>query len=72
MGKNERFTVICADGDAADLGDFSTPSLRYDGLSWEDSVTLAKLSFTQGFEVIIWKLDNEQHEETEGKECAEA
>lgn len=57
MAENERYTVIAVDGEAADLGDFSTPSLRYDNLSWEDSVTLAKLSFAQGFEVILWKID---------------
>lgn len=72
MSENERYTVVCVDGDAADLGDFSTPSLRYDNLTWDDSVTLAKLSFTQGFEVIIWKVDDGQHKETEGEGCAQA
>lgn len=53
--ENDKFTVIVVDGEAADLGNFSTDSVRYDGLSWADSVELARLSFTQGFEVIIWK-----------------
>ena len=68
----ERYTVIAVDGDACDIGDFSTPSLRYDNLSWEDSVTLAKLSFSQGFEVILWKIDNEVNEVGGGGTCAEA
>lgn len=67
----DRFTVICVDGEAADLGDFATPSLRYDNLSWEDSVTLAKLSFSQGFEVILWKTDDGQQRGKVGEECAE-
>lgn len=71
MTENERYTVIAVDGEAADLGDFSTPSLRYDNLSWEDSVTLAKLSFTQGFEVIIWKIDDGQHKEGGSVTCGE-
>lgn len=56
-------TVICVDGEAADLGDFSTPSLRYDNLSWNEAVDLARLSFAQGFEIVIWNLDDGQHKE---------
>lgn len=55
----EKFTVVVVDGEAADLGDFSTPSVRYDNLSWSESVQLARLSFKQGFEIVIWKLDRE-------------
>lgn len=72
MTENERYTVIAVDGEAADLGDFSTPSLRYDNLSWEDSVTLAKLSFSQGFEVVLWKIDDEGSKAGGGGTCAEA
>lgn len=70
MGANDRFTLIAVDGEAADLCDFSTPSLRYDNLTWEDSVTLATLSFSQGFEVILWKVDDGQDEEGGSGECA--
>lgn len=55
----ERFVVIVIDGEAADMGDFSTPSIRYDNLTWEESVQLARLSFSQGFEIVVWKLDND-------------
>lgn len=55
----ERFTIIVVDGEAADIGDFSTDSIRYDNLTWEESVQLARLSFKQGFEIVIWKLDRE-------------
>jgi len=55
---NSRFCVVVVDGEAQDMGDFDTPSIRYDGLSWEESVQLARLSFEQGFEIVIWKLDD--------------
>lgn len=56
----EKFTVVVVDGEAADLGDFSTPSVRYDNLSWAQSIELAKLSFTQGFEIVLWKIDGNE------------
>lgn len=58
MGENELFTVIVVDGEVANLCDIDTPSIRYDGLSWDESVQLARLSFAQGFEIVIWKIDN--------------
>lgn len=60
-----RFTVIVVDGHAADFSDVYTDSVRYDGLSWPDSVELARLSFTQGFEVIVWKQDDDDHSATD-------
>ena len=59
MGEG-KFTVIVVDGVACDMGDFSTPSVRYDGLSWTESVELARLSFGQNFEVVIWKIDGKE------------
>ena len=56
----ERFTVIVVDGEAADIGDFDTPSIRDDDLSWEESVQLARLSFNQGFEIVVWKIDGNE------------
>lgn len=55
---NSRFCVVVVDGKAADLCSIDTPSLRYDGLSWEESAQLARLSFEQGFEIVIWKSDD--------------
>lgn len=60
MKSDERFTLIVVDGEAADIGDFYTPSIRYDGLTWDESVQLARLSFTQGFEIVIWKVDGKE------------
>lgn len=58
MGDKNRFVVIVVDGEAVDIGDFDTPSIRYDNLTWEQSVELAMLSFPQGFELVIWKQSN--------------
>ena len=52
-----KFTVIPIDGNAADVCDPYTDSLRYDGLTWAEAVELCRLSFTQGFQVIVWKID---------------
>ena len=57
MQNDDRFTVIVVDGEAVDLGNFDTPSVRYDNLSWNESVELARLSFKQGFEIVVWKVD---------------
>ncbi len=65
----QRFTVIPVDGEATDLTDVYTQSLRYDGLSWAESVELARLSFRQGFTVVIWLEDNA--EDGGGETCAE-
>ena len=59
------FTVIAVDGPAADLSDVGTDSLRYDGLSWEEAVELARLSFMQGFEIVLWREREENNGQTE-------
>ena len=51
------FTVIPVDGEAVNVGDLETESLRYDGLTWDEAVELCRLSFLQGFECIIWKIE---------------
>lgn len=68
MSEKMRFTVIPIDGGPEDIDDICTPSLRYDGLSWDESVELARLSFAQGYTIIIWRED----EEGGGSECGEA
>ena len=65
-----RFTVIVVDGAAIDAADACTDSIKYSDLTWEDSVALARLSFTQGFELIIWK-QSEDDQEEDLDECGE-
>ena len=55
MESEARFVVIVVDGEAAAMNDYSTSSIRYNDLTWEQSVELAKLSFSQGFELVLWK-----------------
>ena len=52
---NEKFTLIVIDGHFADFFDLSTDSVKFEGLTWEESVQLAKISFRNGHEVVIWK-----------------
>lgn len=59
MGEEMRFTVIPVDGGPEDIDNLCTPSIRYDGLTWSESVELARLSFSQGYTVVIWKEDKE-------------
>lgn len=53
------FTVIVVDGDYFNAFEIcsQTDSVRFDGLTWEDSMELARLSFMQGFEIVIWRQD---------------
>ena len=39
---------------AGDIFDDCAPALRYGGLTWADSIELVRLSFEQGFTVVIW------------------
>lgn len=65
------FTVIVVDGAAIDAADAYTDSLKYSDLTWEDSVALARLSFMQGFEIIVWKQSEDDQGEGVG-ECGTA
>ena len=66
MFEGRHFTVIPIDGSFLDVLGAETDSLRYDGLTWEEAVTLIELSFTQGFEVVIWLIpEDRQDEQTE-------
>ena len=51
------FTVIVVDGDFFNAFEIcsGTDSIRFDGLTWKDSMELARLSFMQGFEIVIWR-----------------
>ena len=53
------FTVIAVNGNAADILEPFTDSLRYDGLSWSERVELCRLSFMQGFQCVIWKQEDD-------------
>lgn len=57
-----QYTVIVVDGEVSDMNDPFTNTVRYDGLTWEESVELARLSFAQGFEIVVWKMDTDTKE----------
>lgn len=59
MGEEMRFTVIPVDGGPEDIDNICTPSIRYDGLTWAESVELARLSFLQGYTIVIWREEKE-------------
>lgn len=67
MNGEMRFVVIPIDGGPEDIDNICAPSIRYDGLSWDESVELARLSFLQGYTVVIWREDKEGG----GSECGE-
>lgn len=71
MSEEMRFTVIVVDGAAIDAADVCTDSIKYSDLTWEDSVALARLSFMQGFEIIVWKQSEDDLEE-DTNECGTA
>lgn len=57
MFDGQRFTVIAIAGEFIDASSLGTDSLRFDDLTWEDAVTLARLSFDQGYEIVIWRVE---------------
>ena len=66
MFENQSFTVIAVNGCFLDCADPSTDSLRFDWLTWNEAVELARLSFLQGFEIVIWRMPEEdKNEQTE-------
>lgn len=66
MFKDQFFTVTAINGSFLDAADFDTDSLRFDNLSWEEAVQLARLCFDQGFELVIWRMpEADEHEQTE-------
>lgn len=56
MFENQFFTIIAVNGSFLDVADPSTDSLRFDYLTWDEAVTLARLSFEQGFEIVVWRM----------------
>lgn len=55
MFEGQRFTVLAVDGAFLDAADPGTDALRFDGLTWEEAVELARLSFDQGYQIVIWR-----------------
>lgn len=60
MQNDDRFDLLVLDGDVSDVNDPTTSALRYNNLSWEQSVQLAGLSFREGYVVVIWKKTEEE------------
>lgn len=57
MFDGQHFTIIAVDGSFLDAADTGTDSLRFDGLTWTEAVELARLSFNQGFQVVLWRAE---------------
>lgn len=64
MFEGQLFTVIAINGSFLDVDDPNVDSLRFDGLNWEDAVSLARLSFDQGFEIVVWRTEDEEQCQT--------
>lgn len=60
---NDSFEVMPINGSVTDFMDIETQYLRYSNLVWEDAVTLCKLSFDQGFQVVIWRSQGDGRQE---------
>lgn len=55
MFENQLFTVIAVDGSFLNAADPGTDSLRFDGLTWDEAVEMARLSFGQGYQIVVWR-----------------
>lgn len=56
MFEGQLFTVIAVNGSFLDAVDPGTDSLRFDNLTWEEAIELARLSFEQGYEIVVWRM----------------
>lgn len=53
------YSVTVINGNYLDAADIETETLHYDGLSFDEAVELCRLSFSQGYECVIWRGDKE-------------
>lgn len=66
MFEGQLFTVIAVNGSFLDAVDPGTDSLRFDNLTWEEAIELARLSFEQGYEIVVWRMpEADENEQTE-------
>lgn len=68
--KEEQYSVTIVDGDWTQWKDdlLGVQSLKYEGITWSDAVSLARLSFKEKYTVVIWRVDDageEEHAETQ-------
>lgn len=60
--KDNHFTVFAVDGDFRNFEELETNYMRYDNLSWEETITLCLLSFRQGYQVVVIPADGSEAE----------
>ena len=53
----ERFNLLIIDGDVSEFMEPTTPYLRFCNLSWEKAVEMCRLSFDEGYECVLWRID---------------
>ena len=53
------FTVVVIDGHYSTEDQYGQDSLRYEGLSWDEASELVRISFLQGYEAVIWRMEDE-------------
>lgn len=65
------FSVVAIEETLSDyMDDPTSPALTYNRLTWTEAVELARLSFRQGFRVVIWQTDGNTTGGVEsGEEC---
>ena len=52
------FTVAVIDGHWTTQDQYGQNCLYYEGVSWEEATELVRLSFLQGFETVIWRIED--------------
>ena len=54
-----RFKVIVIDGHFLTVDQCMENNLLYEGLTWEEASELVRMSFIQGYEAVIWRMEDE-------------
>ena len=53
------FAVVVIDGHYFTQDQYGQDALRYEGLTWAEATELIRLSFIQGYEAVIWRIEDE-------------
>lgn len=55
----KKYEVVPMDGHFTEFDSLDVPYLHYSDMSFDDAMTLCRLSFDQGFECVLWRAERD-------------
>ena len=59
------YIVFLIDGAFVDAADAGTSVIRFDGLTWDEALNLARMGLEQGYDVVFRQEEVDEHGEEE-------